>query len=472
MFRNIRDIIRMTRTYLYSIIVGLLLFMVVYYYNRKSVLEIFNEDKNQVEEYFKDSNNSSENSEVIIDIPKRQYLHYYLNTSNPNPEYNSDEISYDSSTQRWKNHIKDVEPFILISSDNGSNIPVSMEATKGLPIKNIKLSGPPSDSLTKYISASNYNLGSFTFSFYVKFNSIDFSTRDRYNILNVYLEHPNQLIVAMEKLDNDNVNIIVTVGETNYTIKIAKTTFLTGSNLLLTVSFNKDTNKLGVYIGDIDYITPNTTQVTSTDSLIVGNSNIIINKDSDWNVNLYAFMYFSTSMTIDDHKELNSYLTRQHSGIINEINRSTLQITEYKNKLNEIKTELDKSVNNMNKCNLLKEELEKLKKLYEKDKPKLDWKVYLENGGYNVKATDIEKCNILKVDTILQKHKQEKEVKTVADNISKNETPVVNKENKDTTVQEVNTKPKERFGITFNPDDKPAKLITNFKDSVMNYFAK
>lgn len=464
----------MNKTYLFSVIIGFILFTMVYYYNKQLV------EKFEITDSTADtanSNNSTETTETtetntedtgnnvilsdgssiyiekLTSIPNNKNLKYYLTTFSDAPHYNKEAINYDSSTQKWYNFINDSVPFTLVANDGG--IPGDVKSPNGLELKNIKLSGPPSDYLNSTTEGIIFK--SFTFSFYVKFNDIVFGTNNRFDILNIFLEWPNRLNISMEKIENDsdNINILITVGETNYRIPIAKTTFLTGSNVLMSISLNQNDNKLTVYIGDIEYVAELSNG--NAKELKLGNSNVVINKDYMWDIKMLSFMYFSNGITLDTHKQLLEYLSKQNSGLDEQLEKiekiTTEAIKQYKNKVVDFEKKISMMTGELSKCSALALEKEEAEKQLYKDK----WRVKM-NEYKDVSDEDIQKCSILKVNNPY--------TKAVTD--------TNNTSNSTTSTTSNSSTEQKNNGKVIDPNSegasKPENVLTQFKDSIVNYF--
>lgn len=81
----------------------------------------------------------------------------------------------------------------------------------------------------------------------------------------------------------------------------------------MSISLNQNDNKLTVYIGDIEYVAELSNG--NAKELKLGNSNVVINKDYMWDIKMLSFMYFSNGITLDTHKQLLEYLSKQNSGL-------------------------------------------------------------------------------------------------------------------------------------------------------------
>jgi hypothetical protein len=184
-----------------------------------------------------------------------------------------------------------------------------------------------------------------------------------------------------------------------------------------------------------------------------------------WDVKMFAFMYFSNGITLDTHKQLLEYLSKQNSGLDEQLQKlekvTTEAITQYKNKVVDFENKMSKIVNELSKCSALAlEKEEEEKKLY-KDKWRIKFAEYKD-----VSDEDIQKCSILKVNNPYTSKDTTTTTEAEQSTNVANTTNAVNTTDSETTVN--------NNGKIVDPNKegtpKPENVLTQFKDSIVNYF--
>lgn len=420
----------MSKTYLFSVIVGFILFVIVYYYWNRKTVESFTDTANDSQSTPETSSSPSSSlnitmeeaqnlinglqsifstvtssegqqsstirySEDVNRIPNKENLVYYLSSFSDFTSYSSNQPNYVMETQKWHNHMTNTTPFTMIS--NTGSLPSSIKPPAGLLITPITLRGPSADSLVN----TDYELTSFTFSFYAKINSLTLQENTEIELLNVSMEAPNYLKVSIIQDPTVSVNIqmIITLGiATNrYIIPIPKSTLISnGSNVLISISYNKaETPKPKVYVY-IGTVTPVSAEISSPPILKLGNTAIIINRYKTWDAKLFAFMYFKNAITTTIQNNLVEYFSRQVAGldvIVQNINSlAANQIEQINNILSGQSTSLQNITAELEQCRIIE------KQYRDKEEKKEAEKWLIKMDGYTaVSNDDIQKCLILRI---------------------------------------------------------------------------
>jgi hypothetical protein len=417
----------MSKTYLFSVIVGFILFVIVYYYwNRKTVesfTDISSSDStpdvsgasssslnitmdeaqsliNGLQSIFSSVTSSSPTttirySEDVNRIPNKENLVYYLSSFSDFTSYSSSQPNYVMDTQKWHNHIKNITPFTIVSSSG--SLPSSIKPPIGLQIKQITLQGPSADSLDN----TDYELSSFTFSFYTNILSLTLTPDEFIELLNVSMEAPNYLKVSViqDPTISLNVQMVIILGtdSNRYIISIPKSTLISnGSNVLISISYNKTETpvpKIYIYIGTV---APFSASVSSPPTLKLGNTDIIINRYRTWDAKLFAFMYFKNAITTTIQNNLVEYFSRQIAGldvIVQSINSlAANQIQQINNILSGQSTSIQNITAELEQCRIIE------KQYRDKEEKKEAEKWLIKMDGYTaVSNDDIQKCLILRI---------------------------------------------------------------------------
>ena len=225
-------------------------------------------------------------------MPKTNSLALYINAFQ-NVEGNIP--TYLPGANSWNDFINpDRKKFMILSTST----PPAQLSDGGFPIKNFKLQGPSSNSL------STTDFTSFTMSFYAKVNSLELSKFVK--VLQIYAETPNYIILLFDiNADTSKINVIAHIGIRTYGWVVPKTSII-GSNLL-TVMYNYNSGN-----PTVDFFINDTVQVldtslstsdsvgdrTSTYSTIkLGLSPMVLNSTLNFDANIYAFAIYSVNLT-------------------------------------------------------------------------------------------------------------------------------------------------------------------------------
>jgi len=410
-----------------SFIVGLLLFVVLFWVMQKQQKEEFSNAGtttsstsssatsnpsstllSSLEDILKamETATAPENFKYIEDksaIPSHDTLMIYLSSFSDKTHYDKEQDTYVPQTQRWNNYIKDKESFFLLTTNA---LPVSIKPPHGLAIKNLTLNGIRSDE----INPTSFELGSFTMSFYAKINTLE--KGKTITLADIFLETPNHVSIELETLDT-TVKFILQVGNTSTRcqVEISKQA-LEGKTVLITVAYDDktvvktldatttppttvNTSKVHLFIDELE---PNHCEIEPKPTLLLGNSNIKINNGGLFDANLYAFFFYKSALTHESHKSLKAYLEKQVTGINNILNALTNMT---KDQLATIRSYLDDQTITLEDLKKKLAECQAKTQTLESEKP-FQYQVKMD-GESDVTKEDMEQCSILAIKPRLPK---------------------------------------------------------------------
>uniref|UniRef100_A0A6C0CRX6 Uncharacterized protein n=1 Tax=viral metagenome TaxID=1070528 RepID=A0A6C0CRX6_9ZZZZ len=426
----------MSRTYLLSVIFGFLLFLVIYWYVRRTKIEMFETattsttttvastsgDANTIDTKkatelvsslqsllsglasYDESKKSFTYIEDPSQIPNVKNLDIYLSTFSDFTAYNTKLKGYEVDRQKWNNHVRESEPFMLLTSES---LPASIRNPPGMPLNNLVITGPRSDEL----SGSDYMIKEFSMCFFVKNNTFIFDeNRAPIEIFRVFVETPYYLLSRIEpdETDSTKVKLITIVGldvddvtkTHRYSITIPISTLKSsGNNILISIVYNTDNDRkkgiLNVHIGTTSF----TAETDTPPAIIVGNSRIRINGNGKWDARLFGYMYFKTAITKEQHEALIQYFNKQLSGIaamLDELKKLTEeQLQDLDNLVKQQSLSIEDIRKELEQCKILQGDKDKAKEKAEEDK----WTIKMD--GYKpVSDAELEKCTLLKVDNL------------------------------------------------------------------------
>jgi hypothetical protein len=455
----------MSRTYLLSVIFGFLLFLVIYWYVRRTNIEMFETTTTSTETTTTTTSTSSGDNNTIdttkatelvsslqnllsglasydetkksityiedpTQIPNVNNLDIYLSTFSDFTAYDNKLKGYEVDRQKWNNHVKTSEPFMLLTSES---LPASIRNPPGMPLNNLVITGPRSDEL----ASSDYMLKEFSMCFFVKNNTFVFDeNKTPIELFRVFVETPYYVLSRFEPDETDatKVKLITIVGldveDVNkthrYSITIPISTLKSsGNNILISVVYNTDNDRkkgvLNVHIGTTSF----KAETDTPPAIVLGNSRIRINGSGKWDARLFGYMYFKSAITKEQHEALIQYFNKQLSGIaamLDELKKLTeKQLQDLDDLVKQQSLSIEDIKKELEQCKVLQTDKDKAKKKAEEDK----WTIKMD--GYKpVSAQDLEKCMLLKVDNLYKKAKKEtdkkEKVKKETDKKEKDET--------------------------------------------------
>jgi len=280
---------------------------------------------------------------LIDNIPAYDKLKIYLSSFSEKTHYDNQINVYDTNAQKWNNFIKAGKAFTIITQ-NASSIPNRLKPN-GMSLDSISLHGISSDDLA--ILNTQNRLPSFSATFFINFkkpNTEPFTLPSNgFELFRIYLEAPNYVRLTLKDSNPTNCKLTLEIGDgdgnTLDTGDILKSELMSGDSVVaitITCGINNDKVTPTIYIGKSStssiyvpiglgsvqdtarvsgrYTMP---EYSTTSPLILGNSQMTINKNKDpLSASLLAFMYYSNiSITFENHKTLTEYLTKQNTAM-------------------------------------------------------------------------------------------------------------------------------------------------------------
>lgn len=335
------------------------------------------------------------------DIPLQDKLLLYLTSFSDKTLYDID--TYIPSNQRWNNHLKDNQSSFLLTTNV---LPATIKPPHGLSLKGLTIKGIKSDD----ISPDDYKLGSFTATFYCRFNTITFEGENHIEVFSIYVETPHYVSLhlrphkkADNTIDDTQVDILLQLGNSTNTYIVTKpkeALLASGNYVLLTFVYdeteitvdNTTSSKVLLYIGNNEQDNYSAL-VTPKPNLVLGNSQIRINGTANVDASLQAFAFYKSAMTFETHKQLLSYFQEQQSGVKSLLD-ALKEMTQ--TQLSSIQKYLEEQTTTAED---LRKELEKCTSsmvTIEKEKP-FKYNINLTDDMQPVSKADLESCSILSV---------------------------------------------------------------------------
>jgi hypothetical protein len=254
----------------------------------------------------------------MLSLPYAQNLLLYFNSFNISsliPTTTQIPIQLNKTYQCQTNYWCDANNSSIKYFLSGQNVPATID-NNGLPLKNIEIIGPSASTLVS--SANNYTLQSFTIVFYLNMNTLNFDTNGQIILYQMNAENPNAISLFIQQIPNDsnNVEISAQCGHSSnyYTWVVPITTILSnGNTTLYSLVHDNDASTLTLYIGVGRNIYSVTRNDTDTANIILTNTQITINTNSNLDANILAFCYYNIALSRNDMKQLNTYFEQQAS---------------------------------------------------------------------------------------------------------------------------------------------------------------
>lgn len=317
--------------------------------------------------------------------------------SNANNTYNSAGSSWlDFSRNTTAN--ANTKAFSIVSA---TPIPATIKSAEGLPLKGVKLVGPPS----KNFANDNGVLESFSCTWFMKINSTNFgqATTPKIMVYQMFAETPNRIQLSIQDSSVSAVVVEVVVGKatTKYQWTIPKTTIMSnGNTTLYALVFDKPNKRVTFYIGDMAY--PSTVTLDETYPIKLGLSQIVINDTPRYvslDANLLAFTYYSTVLSDTDLKAMAVYFQNEAGGVY------LLQQTAQQEAARalQLQTELESTMTSyvglqdqLNKCTAAKTAAEVAAKTAAGQNAN-KWKIKLSGDFDDVSTKDVKQCSPISV---------------------------------------------------------------------------
>ena len=427
----------MSRTYLLSVLLGFLLFLVIYWYVRRTNIEMFettttkqtttaptksSQDGNTIDTAkanqlvsslqnllsgltsYDETKQSFTYIEDPTQIPNANNIDIYLSSFSDFTAHDNKLKGYEADRQKWNNHVKESEPFMLLTTES---LPANIRNPPGMPLNNLVITGPRSDEL----ASSDYMLKEFSMCFFVKNNNFVFDeNKAPIELFRVFVETPYYVLSRIEpdQTDATKVKLITIVGldvddvtkTHRYSITIPISTLKSsGNNILISIVYNTDNDRkkgvLNVHIGTTSF----KAETDTPPAIVLGNSRIRINGSGKWDARLFGYVYYKTAITKEQHEALIQYFNKQISGItamLDELKKLTeKQLQDLDNLVKQQSLSIEDIKKQLEQCKVLQEDKDKAKQKAEEDK----WSIKMD--GYKpVSADQLEKCTLLKVDNL------------------------------------------------------------------------
>lgn len=234
-------------------------------------------------------------------------------TASPTKNANN---TYFCQTNRWCDVKNKGINFFLNSS---GNIPATVKSDVGLPLKDVSMIGPPSNTLSS--AQNNYVLESFTCTWYMKFNNLIFDNTQKPIVwYKMFAETPNRVQLLVYENGADGVKVQVTIGNMNEQFEwaIPKTTLMSNGNpTLYALVYNKEESKATFYIGNVPYTAK--INVNSKVPVKLGLTQLVINDLTRGHVsldaNLMAFTYYGSVLSQVELVNLAQYFQTEAGGL-------------------------------------------------------------------------------------------------------------------------------------------------------------
>jgi len=299
----------------------------------------------------------------VPSLPYAQNLLLYFNSFNISSSIPTNiqiPIQLNNTYQCQTNYWCDANNSSIKYFLSGQNVPATID-NNGLPLKNIKIIGPPASTLVS--SANNYILQSFTIAFYLNMTTLNFDTNGQIMLYQMNAENPNAISLFIQQIKNDtnNVEICAQCGNSGnyYTWIVPITTILSnGNTTLYSLVYDHDASTLTLYIG----IGRNAYSVTMPDTetktnIVLTNTQITINTNSNLDANILAFAYYNIALSRNDMKQLNYYfeqqasnnqyynelinylqatLTQENALLLNQLNQATSSISNLQSEITQL----------------------------------------------------------------------------------------------------------------------------------------
>jgi hypothetical protein len=257
----------------------------------------------------------------ILPLPYPTQLSLYFNSfnaSSPVPGVGNMNTTYQCNGNK-PNYWCDANNSSIQYFLNGQTPAPSSMPNGGLQMLNMMITGPPATSL---VNTNITPLSSFSLVFYMKVNSITFTTPADIILYEMSAVTPNMVRVSISQItgDSNNVEVNIIVGPTAkiYSWTVPITTLLSGGNNT-TFTIIYDTTSvpsqptLSFYIGAGG--NGNVWNMQSPGNIYLSDLGITINKNQNLDAALLAFCYYSCVLYANDVKTIDSYFLSEASGI-------------------------------------------------------------------------------------------------------------------------------------------------------------
>jgi len=365
---------------LLGFLIGLFISITLFTYNFKTdIVENFD---NTCTNILISSNVRAESNITTPDLSNKPIteLPFYNNKIMMISTFNISKIS--NPDQKWYENNIDVSKLLIMQNNTNLyftyNLPLTIipaipkyaNGVSSVNIKDIILKGP----LTyNFSNTPNYELKSFTAYFILSINAIK---NDSDNILLELLGNTNPNNITYEpSLVNINIKYNTLTLDYSINIIIGNVSYNDGLQNIDPKSFISNIINIGLIYNkkEIIFILNDKTYTyanTYNKQIILGTTNLIINKNGNIDANLYSFIYYNRDLLLNEIPLLESYLYYYITGAyyLNQQNiKQSKLLQDYKTNtntnINSLQTELNvcKNNNNNTTCGLSNIEIKKVK---------------------------------------------------------------------------------------------------------------
>jgi hypothetical protein len=246
--------------------------------------------------------------ETLESLPRAAAIKYYLSSFSAGTKYDPGFAPFRASETKWFDHFNRQVNFTLIGT-----LPSMSILNTGLPMKGIKMVGPPSEALG---GVSSYELPGFTYMMYGKMNTIVFENNQPITLFQIYAENPNHISLVLYPKDNVMVKVELTLGNVNrvYQWSVPRSTLLSnGNKTLYTLVYEKleSGTKAYFYIGDSQF----SATISNNTAIKLGNSPMDVNSDTSLDLTLWNMSVFTAALTREEIKRWSDYFNVQSTGL-------------------------------------------------------------------------------------------------------------------------------------------------------------
>ena len=342
--------------------------------------------------------------DIITDIPRKSALSLYLTAF-------SEPATFQCETNYWCDATNPNTKFFLLSD---TTLPARLTPASGLPLNGVKLRGPSAYTLAP---EAPHLLDSFTLVFYAKINSL--SVLDQPNAdgsdktiilweLPAETPHTVRLFIRPKKnagntIDTSMATIACSFGSdcdatTTKTWDFNRSTLIGTGNTptLFALVFNKVDKDLKFYAGIS--ATPTSIPIgASVPEIHLGISEIVINRQINWDANLVAMAYYHAALPADDLTTLDRYFMQHSTGLSKEVRvRETLesQIQDLMSRLNTGEDTIRELLDKLNAANQSCSTDASKQAMVEKLRR---WQIKMQGNADISTDTELDKCKALDV---------------------------------------------------------------------------